>query len=435
MNCPDCNKKIPDNAKFCGFCGNKLESPKEKDVPKGTAHDETNPEEENDSTTKLSSKSKENLTNASEELTVKLPSNQQEKKIKLSESKQNTFDELKFIEKKTKPTIEKESIVSEFYEGKNKNTKPNKTVDVEKTKSNNGPPNKTKSENKSTTILISVTLGVLMAIAVIVLITIDFGKPEEKLTSTYPSDQETWTKTIHYNTIEAYQQYIKMFPQGKNVFDANIKIKQIQKNNIPSQSTQTVETKHDKEPDIKEITKYESATVKQKKVNVNPSTKSNNNSTITSSQINKQKNTTKAEPVIKSGTTPEPVEEPKPTYTSITSGKKTNETEDNTIYEVVDKTAVFPGGLNAMMRFIAKNIKYPMKATEKNIEGRVFISLIVEKNGKLDNIRVIRGIGGGCDEEAIRVIKKMPDWEPARLNNKKVRLKYTIPIVFKLKKL
>ncbi len=92
----------------------------------------------------------------------------------------------------------------------------------------------------------------------------------------------------------------------------------------------------------------------------------------------------------------------------------------------------FPGGHSAFIKFLSRNLKYPGIAVEKGIEGKVLISFIIEKNGRLSNIKILRGIGYGCDEEAIRVLEKSPEWKPGIQNKQKVRVAYTLPINFNL---
>ena len=92
----------------------------------------------------------------------------------------------------------------------------------------------------------------------------------------------------------------------------------------------------------------------------------------------------------------------------------------------------FPGGEKALMDYVSNNVKYPEEAKNKNIAGRVFVSFVVEKDGSIGEVKVLRGIGGGCDEEAVRVIKGMPKWKPGIQKGKPVRVSYQIPIYFKL---
>ncbi len=108
------------------------------------------------------------------------------------------------------------------------------------------------------------------------------------------------------------------------------------------------------------------------------------------------------------------------------------QSSEEEVFQVVEQGAMFPQGMEAMKDFIAKNLKYPEKATKDSIAGRVFVSFIVEKDGSLSNIKVIRDIGGGCGEEAVRVLKSMPKWTPAKQRGKLVRQEFYIPIEFRL---
>jgi len=92
----------------------------------------------------------------------------------------------------------------------------------------------------------------------------------------------------------------------------------------------------------------------------------------------------------------------------------------------------FPGGENEMHTFLASRIRYPGEAREVSIQGTVFITFVVETDGSITNIRVLRGIGSGCEEEAIRVIKSMPPWVPGKQNGIAVRVRLTLPVKFTL---
>ena len=102
------------------------------------------------------------------------------------------------------------------------------------------------------------------------------------------------------------------------------------------------------------------------------------------------------------------------------------------VYEKVEVMPEFPGGEQAMMEFVAKNVIYPKEAIEKEIDGRVLVSFIVEKDGSINEVKVMKGIGGGCDEEAVRVISAMPKWMPGKQEGKPVRVSYMMPITFRL---
>ena len=110
------------------------------------------------------------------------------------------------------------------------------------------------------------------------------------------------------------------------------------------------------------------------------------------------------------------------------------EPEDNKVLHniMVQQKAAFPGGETEMYKLFAENIKYPAFAKEANITGKVFLSFTVEKDGSITDAKVKRGIGGGCDEESVRVIKLMPHWSPAKQNGKAVRIQFNLPIFFSL---
>ena len=102
------------------------------------------------------------------------------------------------------------------------------------------------------------------------------------------------------------------------------------------------------------------------------------------------------------------------------------------IFKVVEVMPEFPGGAAKMMEFIQKNIQYPMTAQENGIQGRVFVNFVIEPDGSITNVTAMRGIGGGCDEEAIRIVQSMPNWKPGKQRGVAVRSSFTVPIIFKL---
>lgn len=108
--------------------------------------------------------------------------------------------------------------------------------------------------------------------------------------------------------------------------------------------------------------------------------------------------------------------------------------EDTKVYDFVsiETPPGFPGGIEKFYAYVGKSIKYPPMAAENNIQGKVFLSFVVEKNGELTDIHVDRKLGGGTDEEAVRVLKASPRWTPGIQNGKPVRVKYNIPISFTL---
>ncbi len=102
------------------------------------------------------------------------------------------------------------------------------------------------------------------------------------------------------------------------------------------------------------------------------------------------------------------------------------------IFTVVEEQPSYPGGEDARMRFLQENIKYPEEAKELNIDGRVFVTFVVETDGSITDVKIVRGIGAGCDEEAIRVVKSMPRWVPGKQRGTPVRVQFNLPIRFKL---
>lgn len=102
------------------------------------------------------------------------------------------------------------------------------------------------------------------------------------------------------------------------------------------------------------------------------------------------------------------------------------------IFQVVENQPEFPGGMSELYVFLRENVKYPPIAKESGIQGRVFVNFVVEKNGSISNVKVLRGIGGGCDEEAIRVVNSMPKWNPGKQRGKPVRVSFNLPIKFTL---
>ncbi|MDB5153930.1 MAG: energy transducer TonB [Mucilaginibacter sp.] len=112
--------------------------------------------------------------------------------------------------------------------------------------------------------------------------------------------------------------------------------------------------------------------------------------------------------------------------------KQVTEEDPNKIFTAVEKEPNFPGGEAAFANYLGKNIHYPAIAKENNVQGKVFLSFVVERDGSLTDIRVVRGIGSGCDDEAVRVLKASPKWRPGIQNGRPVRVAYTIPISFTL---
>ena len=112
--------------------------------------------------------------------------------------------------------------------------------------------------------------------------------------------------------------------------------------------------------------------------------------------------------------------------------KSEEEAEPEGAFDVVEQMPEFPGGAAGMMKFIAENVKYPEEAYSKGIEGRVLVQFIIEKDGSVTNVKVIKKVNDAIDAEAVRVVKAMPKWKPGKQNGREVRVKYTIPVSFRL---
>ncbi|MFW5974866.1 MAG: energy transducer TonB [Bacteroidota bacterium] len=108
------------------------------------------------------------------------------------------------------------------------------------------------------------------------------------------------------------------------------------------------------------------------------------------------------------------------------------EEDEEKIFMVVEKQPTFPGGEQARKQYLADNIEYPQLARESGIQGTVYVTFVVETDGSITDVRVLRGIGGGCDEEAVRVVEEMPKWEPGEQRGKPVRVQFQMPIRFTL---
>jgi len=107
--------------------------------------------------------------------------------------------------------------------------------------------------------------------------------------------------------------------------------------------------------------------------------------------------------------------------------------EEEQIFTIVEEMPSFPGGEAELFKYLGKNIKYPQMATDAGISGVVYVTFVVDKDGKIRDVKVLRGIGGGCDEEAVRVVKSMPTWKPGKQRGKAVTVQYNLPIRFTLR--
>jgi len=109
------------------------------------------------------------------------------------------------------------------------------------------------------------------------------------------------------------------------------------------------------------------------------------------------------------------------------------EEHEDEIFTIVEEQPFFPGGEKAMREFISKTIKYPTIAQENGIQGTVYVSFVVNKDGKIVDVQVVRGADPNLDKEAVRVVSAMPPWNPAKQRGKAVRARFTLPVRFQLK--
>jgi|WetSurMetagenome_2_1015567.scaffolds.fasta_scaffold351024_1 periplasmic protein TonB len=100
-------------------------------------------------------------------------------------------------------------------------------------------------------------------------------------------------------------------------------------------------------------------------------------------------------------------------------------------YDLLDQFPTFPGGDELLTEYLKNNIRYPKKATDNRIKGRVFASFIIEKNGSISNLEIIKGLGYGCDEQVLTALQQMPLWTPGKIEDQNVRVKLLIPVEFK----
>jgi protein TonB len=138
----------------------------------------------------------------------------------------------------------------------------------------------------------------------------------------------------------------------------------------------------------------------------------------TASETVKGETETYEPPVDPDAKGPEPVEPPKPA--------------EDEIFTAVEQQAEFPGGPRAFGAFLQKNLRYPSAAQRANVGGKVYVQFVVNTDGTIQDVQVLKSVGFGCDEEAVRVIKSVPRWTPGKQSGRPVRSRFTQPITFVL---
>lgn len=106
--------------------------------------------------------------------------------------------------------------------------------------------------------------------------------------------------------------------------------------------------------------------------------------------------------------------------------------EENKLFDIVEQQPLFPGGPAALMKYLSENTKYPVVAQENGVQGRVTVQFVVEKDGSISDVHVLRGVDPSLDKEAVRVVKSMPRWIPGKQNGITVRVNYRVPVLFRL---
>lgn len=119
-------------------------------------------------------------------------------------------------------------------------------------------------------------------------------------------------------------------------------------------------------------------------------------------------------------------------YTAPVVVEEEKEVVEQEIFTIVEEMASFPNGEVELQKFITSNVVYPQMAKETGVSGTVYVQFVVEPDGSISNIKILKGIGAGCDEEAVRVVKKMPKWKPGKQRSKPVRVYFNLPIRFTL---
>ena len=119
--------------------------------------------------------------------------------------------------------------------------------------------------------------------------------------------------------------------------------------------------------------------------------------------------------------------------TTVSAQKTVVAKKNQKVFDVVEQMPEYPGGQAALFEYLSKNIKYPDDAAKKKVEGKVFVTFVVDTDGKITEVSLLRKVFPSLDAEAIRVISAMPNWIPGKQKGQAVRVKYTVPIMFRLK--
>lgn len=124
--------------------------------------------------------------------------------------------------------------------------------------------------------------------------------------------------------------------------------------------------------------------------------------------------------------------EPEPPEVDMNLFEEMKKEEADIVHDIVEKMPSYVGGIEAFYKFVGKNLKYPAQARRMGIEGKVFVHFVVDRDGSLSDIKVVKGIGAGCDMEVVRIIHKSPKWNPGKQRGNPVRVRMMMPITFRL---
>ena len=119
--------------------------------------------------------------------------------------------------------------------------------------------------------------------------------------------------------------------------------------------------------------------------------------------------------------------------TTVSAQKTVVAKKNQKVFDIVEQMPEYPGGQAALFEYLSKNIKYPADAEKKKVEGKIFVTFVVDADGKITDVSLMRKVFPSLDAEAIRVISAMPNWIPGKQKGQVVRVKYTVPIIFRLK--
>ena len=119
--------------------------------------------------------------------------------------------------------------------------------------------------------------------------------------------------------------------------------------------------------------------------------------------------------------------------TTVSAQKTVVAQKNQKVFDIVEQMPEYPGGQAALFEYLSKNIKYPADAEKKKVEGKVFVTFVVDTDGKITDVSLMRKVFPSLDAEAVRVISAMPNWIPGKQKGQVVRVKYTVPIMFRLK--